>query len=36
MGIDVLQGVQSQGWDHEKKNVGASNWSKGSIETCVL
>jgi hypothetical protein len=36
MGIGVLSGIQGQGWDHMKENVGASNLSKGSIEVCVL
>jgi hypothetical protein len=36
MGIDVLLGVQSEGWYHMRKDVGASNWSKGNIEVCVL
>jgi hypothetical protein len=36
MGIDVLTRVQSEGWYHIRKVVGASNYSKGSIETCAL
>jgi hypothetical protein len=36
MGIDVLLGVQSEGWYHMRKDVGASNWSIGNIEVCAL
>lgn len=36
MGINALQKVQNHGWDHKRKDMGASNYSKRSIETCVL
>jgi hypothetical protein len=36
MGIGVLSKVQSERWYHTRKDVGASNWSKGGIEVCVL
>jgi hypothetical protein len=36
MGIDILLEVQNEGWYHIRKDLGISNWSKGSIEMCPL